>query len=100
MNITIQEQDNQVVIMFDGRLDTASTIEARQSVSPVFDCQNKEIILDCTNMTFVSSSGLRLLLDILKFTKPNGCNVFVKNLSEDIREVFNVTGFINFFQYL
>lgn len=100
MNTTIQEQDGKTIVFFEGRLDTIAAAETAEVCKPLFDCKDRDIILDCTKLEFIASSGLSILLDILKFTKPNGCTVYIKGLSDDLREIFDLTGFTSFFEFL
>ena len=50
-------------------------------------------------MEYISSSGLRIFLGILKNTKAKGGHVYIKGISDDIRAVFAMTGFINLFEF-
>lgn len=100
MNTIIQEQDGNMLVFFEGRLDTVAAAETAEACKPLFDCKDQDIIIDCTKLEFISSSGLRVLIDVLKFTKPRGCQVFLRGVSDDIHEVLEMTGFIKFFEYL
>ena len=100
VKISIQEQDDKMVAVFDGRLDTPSTPEAGKALEPLLQCDDKDVIFDCTRLDYISSSGLRLFLDILKHSKAHEHHVFIKNISAPIREAFVLTGFINLFEYI
>jgi anti-anti-sigma factor len=100
MKTTIQEQEGKLVAMFEGRLDTAAAVQTEQDIKPLKDSTGKDIILDCTNLEYISSSGLRLFLSILKDAKSKGGKVYVKNIGNSIREVFTMTGFINLFEFI
>ena len=100
MKTTIQEQDGQLVAILEGRLDTAVSEEVEEQLSPLHKCKDKDIVIDCTNLTYISSSGLRLLLDILKNAQAHGHHVYMKDISNTIREAFTLTGFIGLFEYL
>ncbi len=89
-----------MVAILDGRLDTPSTPEAEKSLAPLLKCKDKDVILDCTEMTYIASSGLRIFLDILKVTKANGHHTYIKNICDNIKEAFELTGFIDLFEYL
>ena len=56
------------------------------------------IILDCSELAYISSSGLRLFLTLRKAAANKGGNVIVKSISDDIRQVFMMTGFLNLFK--
>ena len=58
---------------------------------------DKEIILDCTNLEYISSSGLRLFLTVRKEASVKGGKVIIQNINEEIRKVFMMTGFFNLF---
>lgn len=99
MKTTIKEQDNNLVVIFEGRLDTAAAPETEKDLKPLYDSSSHDIILDCTHLDFISSSGLRLFLAILKNAKPKGNHVYIMGMKDQIRKVFAMTGFINLFEY-
>ena len=78
MNTTIKEQDNNLVAYFEGRLDTAATPQTERALAPLISSEGKDIILDCTKLEYISSSGLRLFLNVLKNAKPKGVHVYVR----------------------
>ena len=81
-----------------GRLDTPSAAKAQQEITPLLENADKLITLDCTNLEYISSSGLRLLLTIRKEAARKGGNVVVEHISDDIKKVFMMTGFVNLFE--
>jgi len=98
MDTKIQEQGNQIVASFIGRLDTAAAVPTTEAVKPLLEAQNKEIILDCSQLEYISSSGLRIFLSIRKEAAANGSKVIVRSINADIRQVFMMTGFISLFE--
>ena len=100
VKITIKDSDDNKVAILDGRLDTPATPEAEKILSPLYHCNDKDIILDCKDLMYIASSGLRLLLDILKNVKAHGHHVYMKDLRENIKEAFTLTGFIELFEYI
>ncbi len=98
METTIQRADNQLVALFSGRLDTAAAQQTIQDVQPLLEAANTEIILDCKDLEYISSSGLRIFLTIRKEAASKGSKVIVRNISADIRQVFVMTGFISLFE--
>lgn len=99
MNTTILEKDGNLVAVFEGRLDTAAAIKTEQEVKPLYDNVDRDIVLDCTAMEYISSSGLRIFLNILKNTKPKGHHVYIQGISKELRTVFDMTGFTNLFEF-
>ena len=61
--------------------------------------RGKQVILDCTRLEYISSSGLRLFLGVLKDAKAVGSHVYIHGLNSDVNSVFAMTGFSNLFEY-
>lgn len=99
MKTTILEKDGTLVAVFEGRLDTAASVQTSKDLEPLNACLGQDIILDCTHLEYISSSGLRLFLGILKNAKPKGSKVFLTGLNDDLKSVFAMTGFINLFEF-
>lgn len=97
MVIEIKEHDGGMTATFSGRLDTPAAVKAQQEIGPLLANADKEIILDCTNMDYISSSGLRLFLTLRKETTAKGGKVIIENINDEIRKVFMMTGFFNLF---
>ena len=98
MKTTIVENGNQWIASFAGRLDTAAAVQTAEDVKPLMELTNKEIILDCAELEYISSSGLRIFLGIRKEAAAHGCKVIVRSINADIRQVFMMTGFISLFE--
>ncbi|MBO6096747.1 MAG: STAS domain-containing protein [Bacteroidales bacterium] len=99
MNITIQETDAKIIATLAGELDTAAAQEAEKQLQPLLDSKGKEVVLDCTDLEYISSSGLRVLLSILKQAQSVGSRVVLKNVNDVIRDVLDLTGFISIFEF-
>ena len=97
MKTEIVEKGNQIIATFAGRLDTPASVQTSEDVKPLLEAQNKEIILDCTELEYISSSGLRIFLSIRKEAAAHGSKVIVRNINADIRQVFMMTGFVSLF---
>ena len=98
MKTTIQEQDGNLVAIFEGRLDTAAAPQTEQELQPLKNCQGHDIVLDCTELAYISSSGLRIFITLRKAAAAKGGKVIVRNISNEIRSVFMMTGFLNLFE--
>ena len=97
MKTEIVENGNQVIAKFSGRLDTAAAVQTAEDVNPLLEAEHKEIVLDCTELEYISSSGLRIFLSVRKEAAAHGSKVIVHNINADIRQVFMMTGFISLF---
>lgn len=99
MKTIIKEQGNSVTAMFVGRFDTAAASIAEKEMQPLFACSSQEITLDCKELLYISSSGLRLFLGLLKSTKPKGIHLYITGLNDDLKQVFAMTGFNSLFEF-
>ena len=99
MKTTIEEKNGALVAIFEGRLDTAASVQTAKDMEPLNNCDGKDIILDCTSLEYISSSDLRLFLTVLKNAKPKGSLVYIRGLNDDLRQVFAITGFTNLFEF-
>ncbi|MBQ2068246.1 MAG: STAS domain-containing protein [Paludibacteraceae bacterium] len=97
MKTEIVENGNQVIAKFIGRLDTPAAVQTAEEVKPLLEAENKEIILECSELEYISSSGLRIFLSIRKEASAHGSKVIVRNINADIRQVFMMTGFVSLF---
>ena len=99
MKTTIQEIDGKMVVSLSGELDTAAAVEVEQELQVLNEHEGKDVIIDCSELEYIASSGLRILLSILKKAKASGSKVTLKNVNDDIKNVFRMTGFINIFDF-
>lgn len=99
MTLEIKKEGNNVVGILEGRLDTLASTQFARDIEPLLDMADKNIILDCEKLDFISSSGLRLFLSIRKQTISKGGNVTITNVNEEIRKVFTITGFSSLFTF-
>ena len=99
MTTSIQEKDSKIFAKLSGELDTAAAQETENALQPLLNCQGKDIVIDCTELEYISSSGLRVLLGILKKAQAVGSRVILKNVNDVIRDVLDLTGFISIFEF-
>ena len=99
MKTTIQETDKQIIASLCGELDTAAAIEMESVLQPLYEGKGRDIIIDCSELEYIASSGLRILLSVLKKAKADGSKVILKNVNAVIREVFELTGFVKIFEF-
>ena len=100
MKTEITENGNQLIAAFIGRLDTAAAVQTAEDVKPLLEASDREIILECSQLEYISSSGLRIFLSIRKEAATHGSKVIVRNINADIRQVFMMTGFISLFEII
>lgn len=99
METKISELDGKLVATLNGQLDTTAAVQVEKELKPLYDNEDKDIVIDCENLEYIASSGLRIMLGILKKAKQHGHTVTLTGLNDDIKNVFKMTGFINLFNF-
>ena len=86
-------ENNTVTIFIDGRIDTNN---AAQTEKEIFDAigDNTNVVIDAENLEYISSAGLRVLLATQKAMGEPGSMV-IRNVTDEVREIFEVTGFMD-----
>ena len=92
MNINRTSTGEKTIFALEGRLDTTTAPQLQAALIPEFD-SIKEIELNFSGLAYVSSAGLRVLLMGEKTAKAKGAKLVITNVSEEINEVFEMTGF-------
>ncbi len=97
MEITEDKIDGQVVISLSGRIDSTAAVEFEEKLIEIIDKGKNTMIIDFLRIQFISSAGLRVLLLAAKKVKPYGGKIVLCDMSKDVREVFDISGFSSIF---
>ena len=95
MTTTIQVNDGNVIICFDGHLDTATSAEANAKISRGLDKMDTIVTLTCdaSRLEYISSSGLRVLMMAIKEMGRRHGAIRITNVSENVYDILESTGF-------
>ena len=99
MNTTIEEIDGKYVATLEGEMDTAEAVKVEEVLKPLYTSEGKDVIIDCTNLEYIASSGLRIFVNILKKAQAAGSRVVLRGVNDDIKNVFKLTGLISIFEF-
>lgn len=91
MEINKKIEDETLTIELTGRLDTTTAPELESELKSSIEGV-KTLILDFANLEYISSAGLRVLLAAQKIMNNQG-EMNVINVNDEIKEVFEITGF-------
>lgn len=97
MNTTVTQQEDQFILTLSGELDTAASRLVEQEIAPVYSHDDCNIIIDCKDLTYISSSGLRILLSLYKLTRRSGRKAILTHINDAVRDVFVLSGFMQLF---
>lgn len=81
------------VLALSGRLDTNTASLLEKEVDECFQASEFDVVVDLDQLDYVSSAGLRILLGAHKKCMAGGGTLRIRNLKNDVAEVFDITGF-------
>ena len=99
METKIEEKEGKFLVCLNGEMDTAAALDAEKILQPLYKAEGRDVIIECEGLEYIASSGLRILLSILKGAKAGGGRVVMRHMNDDIKDVFKLTGFIDLFDF-
>ncbi|AHF04624.1 anti-anti-sigma factor [Marichromatium purpuratum 984] len=93
MELAVQQASNAQIITLGGRLDTLTAPRYESRALALVDDGATRIVLDLTELTYISSAGLRSLIVTAKALQQQGGALLLANLSGNVRDVFEMAGF-------
>ena len=92
MEVKFNKQDSNLTVVISGNIDTVTAPELdaklQENIAGV-----KDLVLDFAAVDYISSAGLRVILMTNQLMEDVDGNMTVKNVNEDVRDVFEMTGF-------
>ena len=96
VNIAVDYFGGEAVLKLGAHLNTNTAADLEEALEPVFERTNK-VVLDFADLEYLSSAGLRVLVATQKRVTAAEGALRIVNASDDIREVFDITGLIDVF---
>jgi len=98
MKIKKERVGSQLILKIKGRIDTLTSREFETEVITLIENGDNNLVGDCSQLDYVSSSALRVFLVALKRLKKNSGQFVLFGLQPQIREVFDISGFLDLFK--
>ncbi len=92
MNITKNYNEKELTLSVEGRIDTITSQELDKEINDElgnFD----SLIMDFSDLEYISSAGLRVLIATQKKLKPDNIPFVIKNVNDAVREILRMSGF-------
>jgi anti-anti-sigma factor len=93
MKIVHQEKDGVICLQIEGRLDAESAQEAETTVRDVLKQGSRRMLFDLSQMEYISSAGLRVILMAVKELRNKQGKVVLCGLTPYVKEIFDVSNF-------
>jgi len=97
MDVIIKTKNDIVYVTIQGSIDSKTAGDLQAHITEKVT-DSKKVIIDFSAVDFMSSAGLRVLLMLYRQLNTVGGKVLLAGISDDIRDVMSMTGFINYFE--
>jgi anti-anti-sigma factor len=97
MELTESKKSGVVVLAVNGRIDATNAAVLEQKILALIGAGEKRLVIDCAQLQYISSAGLRVLLIAAKRLSDGG-KFALATLNHQIRDVFDIAGFSSIFQ--
>ena len=85
-------EDGTLTLALEGKISVNTSPQLQEALIPALD-EAGSVILDFSNITFVASAGLRVLLIGQETANEKGVSLTLRGVSDEVMEVFEMTGF-------
>ncbi|MBQ5491189.1 MAG: STAS domain-containing protein [Treponema sp.] len=86
-----------ILVYLNGYIDTYNSIYFQKQVSLIVTADYSNIVFNCANLNYVSSTGIGSFTSFLKLVKPKGGDIVLMSIQPKVHEVFQLLGFSQFF---
>ena len=97
MQVNIQSNGQEVTVQLIGELDTMATTEQADELQQVLNIADKALLIDCSELEYISSAGLRFFMQLKRESEAKGGSIRITHLNEDVNDIFRMSGFQNLF---
>ena len=98
MEIKFAKQDGRLVISIIGDLDNTVVPEAERLLNRVFTQDEFDILIDCSQLNYIASKGLRMLINLYKHQRDIDHLCFITQMNPHVKNVLNTGGFLTIYQ--
>ena len=92
MELFVNSEDNFCIIKVKGELDASSSISLDQTIERVVADGAKNILVDCSELNYISSAGLGVFMSYLKEFEESNINLVLFEVSDKVKGVFEILG--------
>lgn len=92
----IIKEDGKTIIKTAARIDTMNAAQFEQDIQPALADGGVEIVMDCSDLTYMASSGLRVIQKTMRTVMQHKGEFKMVNVNPEIYKVLAMTGFTKF----
>ncbi|MDO5040634.1 MAG: STAS domain-containing protein [Peptoniphilus sp.] len=92
------EVKEELIIYPQGELDVYTTPKFKKEVLDLYTENQKNILIDGTNLEYIDSTGLGAFMYVLNEIEKNDHKIFIQNIKPSIKKLFTITKLDNIFE--
>ena len=97
MEIKSSKTGNVTIVRLKGRADISNASKLENTCKKILEQNEKDIIIDGSQLEFISSAGLRVLLKLAKEVKKMQGRLAIAHVNDLVRNIFEISGFVELF---
>ena len=90
--------DDKVTVSVKGDIDMSSSKKARDTLTPLFQANNKAIIVDLSGVSYIDSSGIATLVEGLQWSHSSQNKFRLVSLTPAVKDVFEIARLLTVFE--
>lgn len=95
MRIRFKVEEDYLLITFSGEIDHHTAEIAREKIDNYYSIKRlKNMIIDLSNINFMDSSGIGLIMGRYKMVSENGGRLYLVNVGERVRKILQISGIL------
>ncbi len=96
MDLVINKTDeNKLYVKYTGKINIENSNDINTAIKNNLE-NIKELVFDFTEVPYISSAGLRMLLSLYKTLSEQNGSLYIKNANDEVKNVFEIAGFQTF----
>lgn len=98
MEVTIKEQNGRLKIALCGDFDNTACEEVEKASEQLFKRTDCDLVVDCEQLNYICSTGLRLLLKLYRHQRNAGRRAILTHMNKDVRDIFDFGGYLTLYE--
>ncbi len=90
--VTQVDSDRETKVAVSGEIDIYTAQQFKKRLYQIVDNSTKDIVIDCSDLSYIDSTGLGIFVGALKKARLTDRNISLENIRENIKKLFNITG--------
>ncbi|MFH1621830.1 MAG: STAS domain-containing protein [Candidatus Omnitrophota bacterium] len=98
MNIKQEKYNDIIICILEGEININTSPELRKTFNDIVNNNHKKVLVDLAGVSYIDSSGLATLIEIMQRLKKVNGKIRFSDMSEKVRNIFEITKLIKLFE--